>query len=81
MVLLAKRTSSLTLRLLSNETDSFIYMVQFRLFISAGQKKKKKKQKKGDYTIMVGSTYRFMFLLFQFSIHRVFYEDGRRVHD
>ena len=80
MVLLAKRTSSLTLRLLSNETDSFIYLVQFRLFISAGQKKKKKK-KKGDYTIMVGSTYRFTFLLFQFSIHRVFYEDGRRVHD
>ena len=38
----------------------------------------RKKNHKGKYTIMVVSTYSFMFLLFQFSIYGVFYEVGRR---
>ena len=37
-----------------------------------------KKNRKGKYTIMVGSTYRCTFLLFQFSVHGLFYEEGRR---
>ena len=37
-----------------------------------------KKNRKGKYSMMVGSTYCCTFLLFQFSVHGVFYEEGRR---
>ena len=46
-------------------------------FVCLFQRNRKEK-KKGKYTIMMGSTYRFTFLLFQFSIYGLFYEDGRR---
>ena len=44
-------------------------------FVCLFQRDRKKKSK-GKYTIMMGSTYRFTFLLFQFSINGLFYEDG-----